>query len=412
MRPRHGILILALALAACGDRPGIATGDAGSDQLGVRVALQVAVAEASFSTQKGFRWDSGSAHGTVPAGAVTLNVSGKNIGLSVDGRAQDLGPDPVRFSASTWRVGGDEYAGDLLVQQATWGGLTLINLVDIETYLRGVVPWEIGRPGDDAIEAVKAQAIAARTYTWRHLGRWAELDFDLYADTRDQVYRGLSGTAPITDRAVRETEGQVLQSGNELVRAYYSSTCGGHTSTLTDVWTREGAPYLSGFRDADDKGQSWCKDSAQFRWVEEWSARELGDRMREHLGTELGRELSPEEFGVLEGLEATEYDASGRVSLLKIRTDRAEFEVWGDRIRWVLRPAHSRFEILRSTMFRLEEQRRDGKLVGVVARGAGFGHGVGLCQTGALGRARAGQSAREILEAYYPGSTVRQGGAI
>ena len=80
----------------------------------------------------------------------------------------------------------------------------------IEDYLRGVVPWEIGRPDWDALEAVKAQAIAARTYTIRHLGRWEELGFDVYADVRDQVYRGRTGTAEITDRAVKETRDEVL----------------------------------------------------------------------------------------------------------------------------------------------------------------------------------------------------------
>jgi stage II sporulation protein D len=110
---------------------------------------------------------------------------------------------------------------------------------------------------------------------------------------------------------------------------------------------------------------------------------------------------------VLEGLDVLGRDRSGRVSRLRVTTDRGEWVVWGDRIRWVLRPVHSRFAILRSTLFEIEEQREDGVLQRVVLRGGGFGHGVGLCQTGALERARAGQGARQILEAYYPGATVR-----
>ena len=81
--------------------------------------------------------------------------------------------------------------------------------------------------------------------------------------------------------------------------------------------------------------------------------------------------------------------------------------MWGDRIRWALRPVHSRFAILRSTLFDREEQAPDGVLARVVVRGGGFGHGVGLCQTGALERARRGQNAGQILEAYYPGATVQ-----
>lgn len=411
-------LVMFAGLIGCTRAPGVSAGGdfgnpggTGSVRDEVRVALDVAAQETAFTTAGGCRWRSVSGRGTIAAGKVVLRVVDGRIELVQGDRSVDLGPDPVRFSGTPeWEVAGDRFGGELLAQRATWGGVTLINLVGLEEYLRGVLPWEIGRPDEDALEAVKAQAIAARTYTRRHLGRWAELGFDLYSDTRDQVYRGRTGTSEITDRAVLETEGQVLMYGDDLVRAYYSSTCGGHTSTLTDVWDREGAPYLVGFRDADGAGRSWCRESGQFRWTESWSAHELGETMRATLGAELGRELDAAEFGVLAGVKVLSRDGSGRVARLRISTDRAEFELQGDRIRWVLRPSHSRFAILRSTMFRLEEKVRDGVLVGMVARGAGFGHGVGLCQTGALGRARGGQSAAQILEAYYPGSRVTRSG--
>lgn len=406
------LLILLLLLAACGDPPSMTTGRIDGEDA-VRVALRVAVSEVTLGNTGGFHWRDQNVQGEVGKGDARLREVNGQIELEYSGQTHALGPGPVHlYGSGEWRLGPDIFGGALIVQKATWGGITLVNLVAIEEYLRGVVPWEIGRPGDDALEAVKAQAIAARTYTLRHLGRWESLGFDLYADTRDQVYRGHTGTAPITDRAVRETSGQVIIFDGELARAYYSSTCGGHTSTLTDVWDREGAPYLTGRRDADVRGRSWCRESAQFRWVEEWSARELAQKMREHLGEELEREIGPQEFGVLESVEVLGRDASGRVQRLGIHTDRDSFTVWGDRIRWVLRPSHSRFAILRSTMFRIEEKRQDGALVAVVVRGAGFGHGVGLCQTGALGRARAGQSAREILDAYYPGATIRPGTTI
>jgi stage II sporulation protein D len=403
------LILVALSLVACGQPPRPSTGglpaSTGLDE--VRVALQVAVAEASFSAPRGARWESRAGQGSLSPAPCVLRDRGGRIELEQGGRVEDLGPGPVRISTpGEWQVGGDRFGGDLIAQRATWGGITLVNLVDLELYLRGVVPWEIGRPEDEAVEAVKAQAIAARTYTIQHLGRWEELGFDVYADVRDQVYRGLSGTAPITDRAVRETRGLVLSFGTQLVRAYYSSTCGGHTSTLTDVWDRDGAPYLEGFRDADARGTSWCARSPHFRWTEAWSARELGGVLRSYLGDELDEELVPEEFGVLQGLEVLERDASGRVSRLEVRTDRGRWVVWGDRIRWALRPVHSRFAILRSTLFEVEEQARDGVLNRVVLRGGGFGHGVGLCQTGALERARQGQSARDILKAYYGGATV------
>jgi len=306
-------------------------------------------------------------------------------------------------SRAEWRVKEDRFAGDLLLHPAGGGRVTLINQLDVEEYLRGVVPWEIGRPEAAALEAVKAQAIAARTYTWSHLGHWQALGFDLYDSVTDQVYRGRTGTHPVTDRAVAETRGQVLAHDGRLIRAYYSSTCGGHGSTLADVWTREPAPYLTGRRDGV-RGASWCAASPQFRWTEAWTAAELGVIVREHLPGEIG--VTAEEVGALRGLEVLARDGSGRVQRLRIRTDRGDHEVWGDRIRWVLRPASGRFSILRSTLFNLEEIRVEGTLGGVRVSGGGFGHGVGLCQTGALGMARAGHSAREILEHYYRGARV------
>lgn len=404
-------LLVVLSAVGCGAPPRLTTGYVPGPlpEDVVRVGLLVAVAEAPVATASTANWVTAEGGGALPAGECIFREREGRIEIENEGRHADLGPGPVRLRGSTeWGVGGDRFAGDLLVQRAVWGGVTVVNLVDVEEYLRGVVPWEIGRPEIAALEAVKAQAIAARTYTMRHLGRWADLGFDVYADTRDQVYRGRTGTAEITDRAVGDTRGQVVVFGDDLVRAYYSSTCGGHTSTLTDVWDRDGAPYLQGRRDADAQGRSWCRESPQFRWVEAWSAHELGDGLRANLAEELGYPLPAQDFGVLQGLKVLERDASGRVALLEITTDRNRFEVWGDRIRWVLRPAHSRFSILRSTLFEIEEDRREGVLGRIVVRGGGFGHGVGLCQTGALGRARAGQSAEDILGAYYPGARVEE----
>lgn len=409
-----------LLLGGCGGRPsanaGISSQVASSTleralSHTVRVGLLVGVDAVTLESEGVFRLQ-----GLAPP-ARTVRVAG-TVRARVE-RGSMVLEDPVgtvrtearqivlqASSAANWTVKGDRFGGDLILRRNDDGTLTLVNHVPVETYLRGVVPWEIGRPSEDALEAVKAQAIAARTYTYSHLGHWEGLGFDLYADTRDQVYRGLTGTAEITDRAVRETTHRVAVHRGELIRAYYSSTNGGFGATLTDVWQKEGAEYLRGARDADARGRSYCADSPHFRWTETWSARELGEVIRANLPAELGRQLSPWDIGTVENVEVVARDASGRVQRLRITTDLDTYEVWGDRIRWVLRPVRGRFDMLRSTMFSLEPVRRDGKLVGWIARGGGFGHGVGLCQTGALGRARAGQDAATILRAYYQGIDV------
>jgi stage II sporulation protein D len=293
---------------------------------------------------------------------------------------------------------GNVYGGNFRVSR-TRRGLQLVNILPMETYLRGVVPWEIGRPEPEALAAAKAQAVAARTYAYAHLGHWEPLGFDAYDSVSDQVYRGLTGVHSVTDRAIRETEGVVATYGGKLIRAYYSSTCGGHGSTLEDVWTREPAEYLSGRRDG--KQVSWCAESPHFRWTEAWSAHELGEIVRKNLPAELDPSLDADSIGSLKDLQVLERDRSGRVQRLRIITDRASFDLWGDRIRWVLRPL-SGFEILRSTLFELELIHRDDALVAVRLLGGGNGHGVGMCQTGALGMARHGYDYKEILRQYYP----------
>lgn len=377
------------------------------DRLDVRVALTTSQSALLFEAVQSFRSDVGRAE----RGVVRARVEAGHVVLERGGRTLDAGVAvlhlrPERPADAAWEFGGDRFAGSLVLRVNGAGTLDLINELPVEVYLRGVVPWEIGRPGTDAKTAVEAQAIAARTYTYSHLGHYEESGFDVYADTRDQVYRGVSGTAEVCDRAIRDSVHQVLVYDGKLIRAYYSSTSGGHTATLTDVWTREGAPYLVGRPDRDERGRAWSSDSPYFRWTEVWSAAELGRIIRQNLPAELDSELTPWDIGRVEAVRVVARDPSGRVQRLAIVTDRAEFEVWGDRIRWVLRPAVGRFGILRSTMFELEERREGGALVGLIARGGGFGHGVGLCQTGALARARAGQSAREILRFYYRGTEV------
>ena len=379
------------------------------DRQTVRVALAFAQREVRFEATAPVVVRAAGGRIEEPAGLYRATVEGERVVVFTPGGRALRADRSLRMTSPAdvpWSVGGDRFTGTLVARRNDDGTVSLINDLPIETYLRGVVPWEIGRPSEDALAAVEAQAIAARTYTYARLGRWDTLGFDVYADVRDQVYRGLTGTAEICDRAIETTRHRVAVRDGVLIRAYYSSTGGGHTSTLVDVWTRDGAPYLVGRRDADQRGRSWCADSPHFRWTEVWSARELGDIVRETLPEELGLALEAEDVGVLVDLEVLERDRSGRVKRLAIVTDVDRFELWGDRIRWVLRPVDSRYGILRSTMFRVENVRRDGRLVGVVLRGGGFGHGVGLCQTGAIARARAGQDVDTILRAYYAGVEV------
>jgi stage II sporulation protein D len=144
------------------------------------------------------------------------------------------------------RVQGHRYRGRILVYLNDRGTLNLINELPVEDYLRGVVPSEMGPEQYRQLEALKAQAVAARTYTLRNLGEFSREGYDICATPRCQVYGGMDVEHPLTDRAVTETAGQVLLYGGELVDALYSSTCGGHTEDVKVMFPFKEEPYLKG----------------------------------------------------------------------------------------------------------------------------------------------------------------------
>ncbi|MGB3515626.1 MAG: SpoIID/LytB domain-containing protein, partial [Elainellaceae cyanobacterium] len=140
------------------------------------------------------------------------------------------------------------YGGDMRLQPNAYGTYTLVNEVPLETYLRGVVPHEIGLAAPPT--TIEAQAILARTYVLRNLRRFDIDDYQLCADTQCQVYWGLSGADPISDRAITATQGLVLTYQDELVDALYSSTTGGITAPFGDVWNGSDRPYLQAVIDS------------------------------------------------------------------------------------------------------------------------------------------------------------------
>jgi stage II sporulation protein D len=141
---------------------------------------------------------------------------------------------------------GRRYRGRLLVYLNDRGKLNLIDELPLEDYLRGVVPAEMGPEVYPRLEAIKAQAVAARTYTLRNLGEFEREGYDICATPRCQVYKGMDAEHPMSDRAIEETAGQVLLYRGELVDARYSAVCGGHTEDVQVVFPLERYPYLAG----------------------------------------------------------------------------------------------------------------------------------------------------------------------
>jgi stage II sporulation protein D len=321
-----------------------------------------------------------------------------------------------------------EYRGEFQVICAPRGrGLTLVNAVDLESYLKGVVPWEIGRHPVAKLAALEAQAIAARTYTVAHWGERRARGFDVFASVMDQVYKGAADEDPLCNQAVESTAGLILKSGQHEIQAYYSACCGGVSSNVHEVWARTAQPYLQSAADGPDAaGASFCAGSRYFHWRETWTIGQLEEILQETLPAYLdwlgespnrakwaGPAYSPRDGasnarrpGKLWNLEVLSRTSSGRVAHLAVSTDSGVYHVRGDRTRWVLRPASGNPFILRSAFFDVELERDGSRLLRVATRGKGFGHGIGLCQTGALERAGQGQTYDQILAHYYPGATL------
>ncbi len=301
--------------------------------------------------------------------------------------------------------GGVSYPGRIKIV-STPSGLSVVNVLSLERYLEGVLPHEIGNPGPHAFAVLEAQAVASRSYALARIEERRNQPFDVYAGVQDQIYRGSEGASELLTSAVRETRGEVLDYNGERVRAYYCASCGGHTSDIRRIWPeREWAPYLTGIRDVDGLSQkTFCSEGRHFRWRYSFSGREMGEILRETLPRERG--IGKEEVGTLHDIRILERSVSGRVKAIEIETSKGVFRIQGDRIRWVLMPDPGGGKILPSTMFNISKSMEADRVSFITIIGGGNGHGVGMCQSGAIAMAKRGYTCEMILTHYYPGCRV------
>lgn len=289
--------------------------------------------------------------------------------------------------------------GRVVVVHAGGNALSVVNALPVEEYLRGVVPLEIGRRGPEEMEALKAQAVAARTYTYRKMAERRAHAYDVVATVADQVYGGAGAEASTTDRAVMETAGLVLAVGSAPIIAYYHSTCGGRTANIEDVWDKPQESYLRSVDDHDPAGNAYCASSRYASWRYTWNRQKLSSTVARY-----GRDCSCDGAfaGTLKKLAILSTFSCGRVHRLRVTGSRGTADFCGDKTRFALRRPETAHAILPSSRFRVVSQKGDA----IVVEGGGYGHGVGMCQMGALGRARAGQSFDRILKTYYTGVDI------
>ncbi len=261
------------------------------------------------------------------------------------------------------------------------GKLLTINWVQLDDYLKAVLPVEM--PKEFPLEALKAQAVASRSFTLRRLNRYREWGYDLCDHQPCQLYGGVDAEQPSTSEAVDATEGQVLLYEGSVFDAVYFSSCGGHTAPIETVMPRARplAP-LRGVPDRNREGKPYCALAPNLEWNFLLSADLLG-KLFPSLGT-------PRSVSVQRRVP------TGHVAQVVVQGKRQRLVISGADLR-----AKVGTTLIRSLNFTVEKVSEGWRL-----NGRGWGHGAGMCQWGAQGRALSGQTYETILQAYYPGTRL------
>ena len=332
-------------------------------------------------------------------GSASATIETRRLRLSTGRRGFEIGPK----DSGTVLLGELE----LIARSESPGRFDVIESVPIERYLPGVLAKELYPNFHE--QAYEAQAIAARTYAMHERERRMRIGsaFDVESSTKDQAYGGATAH-PRALEAVKNTRGQVLTWEGDLLRAYYSSTCGDRAASAGDTW-----PVGAGFEfnsagpiQSHDRVCA-CSDSPRHRWSVSRGAYDVTQRMRAW-GQRAGHSIRG--MSRVRSVDVLKRNEMGRPSRYRVRDDRGKaYELSAEQLR---------------VSFNVE--RRDGKKITSKERvlsgdirvdvrgdtvhvtGRGFGHGVGLCQFGAHGLAKQGLGARSILRRYYPGAKVER----
>lgn len=308
--------------------------------------------------------------GTLKATGLLLRGRRGELTLTAIGPVTEVGPTHPSLT-------GPQVVGGRLRITASGQGLSVINDVDLEEYVKGVVPSEMNAAWH--IEALKVQAVVARTYALYQRRAAAGRGYDLVASTQDQVYRGRYKRDERVELAVEATRGLVLTYALEPIFSAFSSTAAGPTEDAVNVWAKE-FPYLKGVDCPFDT------NSPYYQWNAELTVTDVEKALR-HQGFAVG---------TIATLTPSAHSRAGRVTRLRILHSGGELVLRGEELRKALG-----YTVIPSTQF-------DVRMTGlsVVFAGRGAGHAVGLCQWGAKEMAALGYPFAVILRYYFPGTEL------
>ncbi len=303
----------------------------------------------------------------------TLVVNGKKAGTKISFKAGNTG---AAFSAK-----GNRYRGNMKAI-ASGSGVTLVNEVSMEDYLKGVVPCEIVPSWK--IDAIKAQAVAARTYAMFHKNGYRSAGYDMTDDTRSQVYRGVSVETESTNRAVTETAGEVVTYGGKPIDAVFHSSGGGYTENCENVWGTA-VPYLKGVPE-EKYAEQWTKSAPLTSFANVAAVGKL-------------KNIKLTKLHIGEAHKSKDRGVSGRVKTVTVVGSQGTKTLSGDKIQ-------SAFD-LNSTLFDISIKGKN-----IIFTGYGYGHGLGLSQWGAQAMAEKHGDGKDyykqILTHYFTGTKVEK----
>ena len=372
--------------------------------------------------------------------AETVDLGGRYINISVDGKLQfifdtsagNINVQPAAGSGQPLYLNNKQYRGYIEALSLPQSDMTVINVLSMNEYLYGVVPREI--EASSHAEALKAQAVAARTYAANSLGKHKDLGFDLCNTVDCQVYGAYEWEHENTSKAVDDTKGVIVTWQGKPALVFYFSSSGGHTEDVKNVWGSD-YPYLVGVEDKYESGQS-----TRYRWEATFTARQLKERLA----------AAGVDVGDIKSVTATKMSKAGRVFELTITGTKGSQVYTNEKCRTFLKELNSQMYTVRASggstgtqvrasgasgnVFSLDlsGKRAAGaggfvdlpKAGGLVFEsqsgkaaypasgttftfsGLGWGHGVGMSQEGAKGMALAGFMYDEILGHYFTGCEV------
>jgi len=351
----------------------------------VRVLLMQDVQHVEVFAERGVVVQVPNGEARVSAGTVALRPTAGGLMMNGERVAAE--------SVTLWSRGGDlvvtngNGAGDQkslavgggLKVLLRGGGLSLVNDVDLEEYVKGVVPAEMSPSWH--LEALKAQAVVARTYALYQRMLNKSREYDLVATVQDQVYQGRRGIDARVQEAVEATRGIAVAYQNAPIFAAFSSTAAGPTEDAMNVWSKD-LPYLKGVDCPFDV------NSPRYQWRTVVKLQDLEETFRRQ-GVDVGAIASLTPFA---------YSKAGRVTKLRILHSRGELILRGEDFRRLVG-----YSVIPSTQFEVESMGWE-----LALSGRGSGHAVGLCQWGAKELAEHGYPYTTILAYYFPGTELRR----